>query len=315
MNYFCEIFFMNRIRKWIRNIFGFSGKEINGFLILLPLIVIALVSEPLYRAWIVSNEDDQSSDLLKLDSIVDHWKIEKPDSIFVIKQKPVNNFSKHQLFAFDPNKSSSEQLQLLGFSKFLSTRIVSYRQKGGQFRVKSDLRKIYGLDSTFYNHVYPYIQLPEKSEKQSSKVESPRSSRNTGTDLFDVNTADSVKLKSVYGIGPSLANRILKFRNALGGFNRIDQLKEVYGLDSIVVNQLKKVTFIEKNFDPVKININTASEKELASHPYIKKFIAKAIVAYRFQHGNFTEVEDIRKLTVVKADEADRIIPYIKVNN
>ena len=48
----------------------------------------------------------------------------------------------------------------------------------------------------------------------------------------DLNEVDSVWLTSIHGIGPVLSKRLVKYRKLLGGFNSIDQLKEVYGLSS-----------------------------------------------------------------------------------
>jgi competence ComEA-like helix-hairpin-helix protein len=73
------------------------------------------------------------------------------------------------------------------------------------------------------------------------------------------------------------------------------------------------VAFIDENFQPQRININTATENELDFHPYINQTVAKAIVAYRFQHGKFTSAEEIRKLHNLKHDIADKIIPYLSI--
>jgi competence protein ComEA len=293
---------MQMLRKWIRNLLGFSGREVNGFLILLPLMLVAIWGMPLYHLWISDRTDDFSRETIMLDSLMAFWD-SRPDSgkAEIVK-----------LFPFNPNTATEETLQKLGFKKNLSKRITNYRQKGGQFRIKSDLLKIYGLDSTLYAHVYAYIQLPEKIEP---KVED-RKSLPRHKDLpvsFDLNSADTAQLKSVHGIGPSLASRIIRFRDGLGGFVKREQLNEVYGLDSTVVNKLLAVSFIDEDFVPKKIDMNKASEKELSAHPYIKKTVANAIVAYRFQHGEFKTVEDLQKLTVLKPADIDKILPYLMV--
>jgi competence protein ComEA len=296
---------MNSIRKWIRSVFGFSGKEVNGFVILLPLMVAMVVSQPLYRWWLSDQPRDFSKEQKMLDSLVAHWE-KKPE----LQAAPPAS-----LFAFNPNKISVEDLRKLGLSEILSTRIANYRQKGGQFRVKSDLLKIYGFDSTFYSQIYTYIRLPEKINGVQSKKNLPATPRrNEILITFDLNAADTVQLKSVYGIGPVLSKRIIRFRDALGGFIRQEQLNEVYGLDSAVINKLLKVAFIAQNFTPKQIDMNTADERQLASHPYIKKFMARAIVAYRFQHGKFTDVEDLRKLNLLQPEDIDKILPYLKIN-
>ena len=197
-------------------------------------------------------------------------------------------------------------------------RITRYREKGGKFRTKSDLLKIYGVDSAFYQRIYPFISLPEHVavNKKGAKKYEPRKILvvEKAAEKFDLNNADTSQLKKIYGIGDKLSMRILKYRDALGGFVDMDQLKEVYGLDSLVIGRLIENSTIQNEFQPKKININTASEKQLSTHPYLKK-MAKSIVSYRFQHGNFTAVEDIRNVGSIDEKSIQRIIPYLKVND
>jgi DNA uptake protein ComE-like DNA-binding protein len=279
---------------------------VNGFIVLLPLMVVIVLSQPLYRLWLSGQPRDFSKDQKMLDSLVAQWE-KKPRPLAATQAS---------LFAFDPNKISIKELQMLGLSEILSTRIANYRQKGGQFRVKSDLLKIYGFDTTFYYRVYTYIRLPEKINGHQSKKNLPATPRrNEILITFDLNAADTVQLKTIYGIGPVLSKRIIRFRDALGGFIRHEQLNEVYGLDSAVISRLLKVAFITQDFTPKQIDMNTADEKQFASHPYIKKFVARAIVAYRFQHGKFTDVADLHKLNLLRPEDIDKVLPYLKIND
>lgn len=119
-------------------------------------------------------------------------------------------------------------------------------------------------------------------------------------------------LKEIYGIGEKLSLRILRYRDVLGGFVTMDQLHEVYGLDSLVVKRLKEQSFIEDGFEPEKIDLNLASEKQLSIHPYLNKK-ARAIVSYRFQHGDFKSVEDIRRVVNLDDKIFQRITLYFEV--
>lgn len=300
---------MKSARKWIRNLFGFSTNEINGFLILVPLMMALLVSEPLYRTWISHQHRDYAEDRKILDTLIAEWR----GNAARAKTRVV-------LTAFDPNTATESELRGVGLSEQLATRIAAYRRKGGVFRVKSDLARIYGLDSTLYNQLYSYINLPatrtsaSQASREGLRAQQTRPGKNVKRS-FDINTADTLLLETIYGIGPTLAARIVKFRDLLGGFVRRDQLYEVYGLDSMVVDRLLEVSFIRDDFQPAKININTAGEEKLSAHPYIRRNLARRIVSYRFQHGDFPEVSDIKKLSAVVIDDLDRLLPYIKVKD
>lgn len=293
---------MKIIRRWIRFLLGFSRRETNGFLILMPLIMVILFSGPLYTLLTRQGPKDFSMESVKLDSLV---------SVLQAKSREVHTVNKVNLFAFDPNTANSDQLKSLGFKTEIITRIINYRQKGGTFQVKSDVLKIYGMDSMLYERIYPFINLP--STKNPVKIVSQSERANTKVDsLFDLNTVDSTRLLKVYGIGPVLASRIVRFREKLGGFIHQDQLYEIYGLDSMVVDRIYRLSFIGKDFNPRKINLNdTNTEKALSAHPYLSKAEAKAIVTYRFQHGLFSSVSDIRKIHIISEKTFLKIEPYL----
>ena len=272
-----------------------------------------LFSEPIWHWWISNKPPDLQGDRAKLDSLVALWNHQN-DQGDMDPPEP----QKQDLFNFDPNNIQANDLLRLGFTRNLATRITRYREKGGKFRTKSDLLKIYGVDSTFYLQIYPFISLPERetiSEKAPKKNEPKKVLIvKKVSEKFDLNSADTSQLKKIYGIGDKLSLRILKYREALGGFVDMNQLKEVYGLDSLVINRLSESSTIQNEFQPKKININAASEKHLSSHPYLNK-VAKAIVSYRFQHGNFRTVEDIRNVGSIDEKSIQRVIPYLKVND
>lgn len=250
---------------------------------------------------------DIGADKATLDSLIALWDRKDTTSAVAVIPKAFN---------FDPNKSTEQEFVELGFSAAQASRIVRYREKGGKFRTKSDVLKIYGVDTAFYKSIYSFIALPEstpmkpRKAKTFSVVETVK--QPAKRPLFDLNKADTSALKAIKGIGDKLSMRIVKYRDILGGFVSMDQLKDVYGLDSLVIRQLVEATFIAGDFVPAKLNLNLATEKELSTHPYINK-MAKVIVSYRFQHGDFETVEDIRKVVKMDEEKFQRILPYMEV--
>lgn len=72
-----------------------------------------------------------------------------------------------------------------------------------------------------------------------------------------------------------------------------------------------KEIFIESSFQPKQLKVNTAKHDELASHPYINRGLARAIEAYRFQHGNFVQLDDLRKVQLMKPEILQKLKPYL----
>lgn len=299
-----------KMQKLIRNFFGFSKAETNGFLVIIPLLLIVLFSEPIYRNWIRSKEVVLHSDKALLDSLVANWeKNSAPNA-------PPAFIKEKKLFAFDPNKTSRDEFIALGFPIPLAERTVRYVERGGKFRTRKDLLKIYGMDSLLYEELKSFITLPEQIEyKPNTQIYALHEKRpRSEPERFNINTADTSQLKKIYGIGEKLSLRILNYRESLGGFIQEEQLQEVYGLDSAVVKRMWKQFFIAEGFQPEQLHLNTASEEELDKHPYLNSKEAKAIVAYRFQHGAFTTIDDLQKIVSLDKNRIAKMRPYLLVN-
>jgi DNA uptake protein ComE-like DNA-binding protein len=296
------------IRRWIRNFFGFSRSQINAFIILLPLMIVIVFSEPVYRWFIVHRAIEE--DHRELDSLAARWERG------LIHSAPAKNgtatVAKNEKFSFDPNTLSQQKFEALGFTPKLALRIVHYRQKGGKFKIKSDLLKMYGMDSTFYETLIPFINLPGK------KAETPHAAKSFKDNIeqkkfarFDLNQADTAQLRTIFGIGEKRSLRIIAYREKLGGFISQDQIGEIYTLDTAVVKALTRASFIGENFVPRKLLINSATEFELAAHPYLSKTAARQIVAYRFQHGKFQSTDDLRKIQTLDPKIIEKIASYL----
>jgi competence protein ComEA len=295
---------MKKLKALIMVTFGFSRSEARAFIILLPLVFLIVFSEPVYRAWSLSGKPDDFDDARKLDSLVATWDWDVPN---------VENVDDEAaLFHFNPNNVSLAGMDSLGIPTHVGLRIERYRLKGGKFRIRSDLRKMYGFDSILYVRLEPFIDLPARlPKKEWPALPSTTSKPRPPVARFDLNTADTAVLNTVYGIGPALAKRIVTYRERLGGFVLPEQLYEVWGLDSIVVQRTLAISEISWTFVPRAININKATEAELASHPYIRGKSARLIVTYRFQHGDFASIGDLEKINLIDSKTFNRIKPYL----
>lgn len=130
--------------------------------------------------------------------------------------------------------------------------------------------------------------------------------------FIDINSADTSTFMKLYGIGSVLSNRIVEYRNKLGGFINKNQLLEIYGLEhSLYKNIENKLILSDTKIN--QININIANRKTLYNHPYINWNVANAITQYRFQHGEFTSVDKIKAIHLVDADLYLKIASYLIV--
>lgn len=308
-----------KIRIWLRNFFGFSRTETNGFIILL-ILMVAILSVPFLSKKIYSfyQQPLQSQkDKVRLNSLLLALKNRVEIKREVTEEKSYQTF--------DLNKSTSKQLIQSGFPEFLAERIVRYREKVKPFDSKKELLKIYGVDSAFYQKIHPYIKVTKlqkgfspdlaNEDSYSYKIEKEK---NLSATLkkekiirFDLNKADSLQLQKIYGIGPAYSKRIIKYRAYLGGFYSIHQLKEVYGLKKENIDSLEKYVFFEDELNLKQLKVNQLNADSLAQHPYISYKEANLIVNYRKQHGEFKSVSDLLPIKILDSSWVKKVTPYL----
>ena len=223
--------------------------------------------------------------------------------------------SETSLFSFDPNQLEDEGWLALGLTPKTVKTIRNYLSKGGKFRTRSDLAKIWGLPPGFYEKVKDHIELPVSGDFTSNNYSRPNyepiERKPREIQMVRVNEDDSAALENLPGIGQKLASRIIGFREKLGGFYSVEQIGETYGLADSVFQKIKPYLSVDGNVR--KININTATKEELKMHPYIRWNIANAIVEYRKQHGNFTSADDLKKIVLVDEKTFDKIRNYLEL--
>ena len=222
---------------------------------------------------------------------------------------------------FDPNTVSFDQLMKMGLNKRSASIWVKYTSKGGHFKKAEDVLKIYGLREDWFAQAKSYIQIQAKSDLEAEEPEKSSYSSFEGKKIskkgaqpcipIDVNTADTTAWQSLRGIGKVLANRIIKFREKLGGFYQVDQVKETFGLADSVYQKIRPC--LQINTPTLKpLLINQANFNELAAHPYLGFKAAKAIMNWKDQHGPFGKMEDLEALVVLEAGKLEKLKPYVQ---
>lgn len=193
-------------------------------------------------------------------------------------------------FPFDPNTADSLALCRLGLPGWMARNIVRYRERGGRFRRPEDFRKIYGLTDEQYQMLHPYIRIARRDTARAAvrRIYAPQAGRDTlprvdkypaGT-VVDLNRADTTELMRIPGIGSGIARLIADYRQRLGGFYSLEQLRDI-DLDPGPLRPWLRID----TTDIRRINLNRADVERLRRHPYFNFYQAKAIVERRRKHG------------------------------
>ncbi len=239
------------------------------------------------------------------------------------------------LFDFDPNTVDSAQLLKLGLQPWQVKAIYKYRAKGGIYHTPHDFGRLYGMTRKQYRELEPYIHISDdylpastlfasRSEEAKAQYERYKASdayvpykefdRDTirypiklkPGEHISLSTADTTMLKKVPGIGSGWAKAIVGYRQRLGGFYAVSQLREVDGFP--------EEALIYFDVDPStikKLNINRLSVNQLRKHPYINFYQARAIQDYRRLHGDITNLDQLRLLSDFPPEVIARLRHYV----
>ncbi|MBI4946994.1 MAG: helix-hairpin-helix domain-containing protein [Bacteroidetes bacterium] len=320
------------MKNILRDYFTFNRRERNGVFVLLSIIFILI----LYLSFADYFFPKAKTDFSKFEKEIAQFEAEQKrisDSVsseknyFTSGNTPEADIAER--FSFNPNNLSEEDWKRLGLSDKQIHTIKNYESKGGKFRSKEDVRKMYCISPQLYASLEPYIQIPDSDKKPTTfqskqhaltplsldnqaKSEGWERSSWAGGEVVELNSSDTIALDKLKGIGFAYAKRIIKYRDLLGGFVKKEQLLEVYGFDKEKYDGLAEN--ISVNLMLVKkININTATLDELKKHPYIKYRFANLIVNYRKQHGNYISVDGIKKIDTLDEELYGKIAPYLTI--
>jgi len=212
------------------------------------------------------------------------------------------------LFPFDPNTADSLTFQRLGFSPRQAEVIIRYRASGAKFRTPDDFAKVYVVDESMFARLKPYITISHNDEATPVFV---ASGENFPAEIMvELNMADTTELKTVRGIGSYFAKAIVELRTHLGGFTQVDQLLEIRGMDEERLQPLRSRLTIDTDLVR-KINLQTADEQILRSHPYIGAYTARGILLYRRNNPHCT-LDDLLVNNILQKAQAEKLVGYIE---
>ncbi len=295
-------------RRSIQEYFKFSKKELNGIFVLCLLLLLLLIFPFIYEPHFLTKSINIQEFKKEAAAFEASLKRTKPYSYREISAASESNKPKAVYFDFDPNQLPEADWRKLGLSEKQIRVIKNYEDKGGRFYRKEDVQKMYVISKEKYRELESYIHIdPGRFENRKEKPGAP--SPVAKSIQLDLNTADSLSLQQIRGIGPAFASRIIRYRDRLGGFYAIVQLKEVYGVDSLKYAQWLPHFTLSKNLKM--IAINSADFESLKKHPYLNYKQINALIQYRKQHGPFNNLQSLGKVGIIPEENLRKIAPYL----
>lgn len=297
--------------KKLRSHFWYTKHQQNGIFCLLFIIVALQV---LYVYVKNAKKEIISIDPTKLASFERQF-----DSL----QQARLSKKKFKRYSFNPNYINDHKGYQLGMSVKEIDRLHAYRRKGKFVNSIEDFQSVTKVSDSLLSTIAPYFKFPDwvvrrqtELRKEKRKFHSKKKEKVSGSSDYVISTTDINKatiddFQVISGIGESLSERIVKYRDRLQGFTYNDQLFEVWNLDKKVAQNVLAVFKVKDKPIIEKVNVNTASFKEVLAIPYIDYSLCKKIFEYRDEVAELQNIAELKNIEGFPLEKYNRIVLYL----
>ncbi|HKK89644.1 MAG TPA: helix-hairpin-helix domain-containing protein [Saprospiraceae bacterium] len=177
----------------------------------------------------------------------------------------------------NPNTAGPKELKQLGLNNGQVSNLINYREKVGAFQAKEDLLKLYTINEDDYHRIIDHLVIPtEDSDVEVGDVSAIEPEKKDFYRPIDVNSATAADWEELKGIGPYYARKIIRYREKLGGFVTVDQIKETWDLPPELIDNNRE--FLDVQSPVQRIDLATTDYKMLIQHPYLNKKHTKLLL-------------------------------------
>lgn len=309
------------MRGHLRDFLFFTRSERRKTLLLLLLLLLVGAGR-LYLPRLLSGRNE-AEERQQLEEMRQEYETFKDG----LRRQEEEAKAHEELFPFDPNRADSTTLRRLGLPAWMARNLLRYRSKGGRFRRPEEFRKLYGLTDEQYARLLPYIYitplpddkkpLPKATPDTTPRLYQPdttahypiRPEKYPAGTLVQLNEADSTELQRIPGIGPVMARLMVSYRQRLGGYYHINQLREIHINSQLLQSWLQvDTTHIRRLY------INRESLHGLQRHPYLHYHQARAIIEYRRRHGPIRHLQALSLLEEFTPADLERLSHYVSLD-
>jgi DNA uptake protein ComE-like DNA-binding protein len=291
--------------KIFKSHFWYTKNQRNGILLLLIIIIF------LQLILHFKNFDSQQMVDLSLPKITSYNK--QLDSL----KKKSSKKKKFKIYPFNPNYISDYKGYQLGMNVDEIDRLLAHREQRLYVNSAKEFQTITKISDSLLKKISPFFKFPEwVQKKNNNKNNQQRYIPNSRINVSEITTVDINKatlkdFTAIEGVDEYLSERIIKYRSKLQGFSFKEQLFEVWGLDELMANKILS-TFSIKNKPIIKkVNINTASFKEVLSNPYIDYELCIQIFDYKDEVAELQSISEIKNIEGFPIKKYNRIVLYL----
>ena len=295
--------------KNLQTYFEFSKEQRTGILALVGVILVLQLGFYFFEETAIQSSSPEQQKWLSIQSEFDALRNDNAKMGF-------------KVYPFNPNYITDYKGYKLGMSIQEIDRLLAFRKENKYVNSAQEFQAVTKVSDSLLKVISPQFKFPDwvKDNKGRANYVAYKKDffskfpKKEKVALIDINKASQEDLLKIYGIGEVISKRILNFRESLGGFGSMEQMKDIWGLSNEVIDNLNTHFKIVGTGNLKKVNINNASLKDLAQFPYFKYALAKEIVIYRSMNGDFKNIEDLTKIKAFPVENAKIIALYLDFN-
>ena len=291
------------IFKTISSYFKFQRNQRFAIFFLFGIIIILQLAYFFVDFNSFAKVSPEKEKWLSLQSQIDSMKQEKLDYV-------------PKIYPFNPNFITDYKGYKLGMSVLEIGRLLAFRKENKYVNSPKEFQAVTKVSDSLLNAISPFFKFPDwvnkkKEYKEYKNYPNTAFAKKEKMVIIDINKASQEDLIKIFGIGEAISLRILKFKESLGGFVSMEQMKDVWGLSPEVIENLNSHFKVMALPNVKKIDINNASIKELSQFPYFNYQLARQIVTFRSMNGDIKNSEDLTKIKGLSIDKANIIVLYL----
>lgn len=291
--------------KIFKSHFWYTKNQRNGILLLLIIII--------FLQLILHFKNFDSQQLVDLSQPKITFYKKQLDSL----KKKSSKKKKFKIYPFNPNYISDYKGYQLGMNVDEIDRLLAHREQRLYVNSAKEFQTITKISDSLLQKISPFFKFPEwVQKKNNNKNNQQRYIPNSRINVSEITTVDINKatlkdFTAIEGVDEYISERIIKYRSKLQGFSFKEQLFEVWGLDELIANKILS-TFSIKNIPIIKkVNINTASFKEVLSNPYIDYKLCIQIFDYKDEVAELQSISEIKNIEGFPIKKYNRIVLYL----
>ncbi len=301
--------------KIFKSHFWYNKRQRNGIFFLLLFIVIL---QAIYVYVDFSSDNKVNANTVEL--LAFKYELDSLKRIELEKRKP-------KIYPFNPNFITDFKGYQLGMSINEIDRLHSFRKKNKYVNSTKEFQEVTKVSDSLLNKISPYFKFPDwvvKRNQQKQKKQALVSGvlnnnsfkepwvQNITISTSDINKATQQDFETINGVGEVISERIIKYRNKLQGYSYTNQLYEVWRLEKSTANAILKVFKIYQKPTIKKVNVNTATFKQVLKNPYIDYELCKKIFEFRDEVAELQDISELRNIKDFPLDKYDRIVLYLE---